>query len=226
MNGDPTADFDVTAVEEAADDAQTTLLLAADDDPLADECCVALSSANGSAATRLLSVTVGGPPDGRLGAWRTYAGGLPSRTGIIAVGETTRSSAATDGGTVAPGSGPVSVDVVEDPSDLAGLALAVNAYLEAWDDQDEREESVAGPDGEPLASTSLCLHSLSGLLEDADVSHVFRFLHATFGLLRKHGATAHVHLDPDEHDDVTVNTLRVLFDAVVRVEADGSLAVE
>lgn len=209
---------EAAAIREAVDDARTVLLLAAGDDPLADECCVTLGSAGSPEEAQLLCVTVGEPPSGRLAAWRTHAGGLPARTGVIAVGETTRGAAATDGGSVSPGNGPVSVDALEDPSDLAGLALAIDAYLEAWG------EATEGAD-DATVSTTVCLHTLSGLLEAAGVERVFRFLHATSGLLRRRGATGHVHLDPAGHDAATVDTLGVLFDAVVRLEADGGVSV-
>ncbi len=208
---------EAAAIREAVGDARTVLLLTAGDDPLDDECCVALDSADDPEETQRLFVTVGGPPSSRLAAWRAHVGGLPARTGVIAVGETTRGAAATDGGSVSPGNGPVSVDTLEDPSDLAGLALAIDTYLRAWDATEEGAEATA--------ATTVCLHTLSGLLEAAGLERVFRFLHATSGLLRRRGATGHVHLDPAEHDAATVDTLGVLFDAVVRIGDDGGVSV-
>lgn len=194
---------------DALGDAKTILMLAAGRHP-ADDVCSELLSVATAADTQFLSVTVDDTPDERLDVWRTYLGELPAETGVIAVGEPTRSIAAS--ASQGPGTTPVNVDSVSDPADLTGLAIAISAYLDAWNDRD----------GTP----AVCFHTVTSLLYHTDEARVFRFLHSTTGRLRDVGAVAHFHLDPEAFDESTINSFSALFDAVVRVADDGSATVQ
>lgn len=208
MSGQATG-VDGDAVREAVGDATTVLLLGTGG-LHEEETCSSLLSVTSPEDAQYLSVTLDDSPDDRLDAWRANIGPLPAETGVIAVGETTRSAAATSAPS-GPGTSPVSVDSVADPSDLTGLAMAIGAYLDAWSDTD----------GTPV----VCFDSITSLLFHADQDRVFRFLHSTTGRLRDLGAVAHYHLDPAAYDESTVNAFSALFDAVVEVDEDGDVSV-
>lgn len=206
MSTTPVSEVDDDVLE-ALGDATTVLLLASG--PHEAEVCSSLLSVVAPEDAQYLSVTLDDTADERLDEWRTNIGDLPAETGVISVGETTRSaSAASPSG---PGAGAVSVDSVADPSDLTGLAMAIGGYLDAWADADR--------------TPVVCFHSITSLLFHAEQPRVFRFLHSTTGRLRDLGAVAHYHLDPNAFDESTVNAFSALFDAVVEVNADGSVSV-
>lgn len=210
MSSTHVTEVDRERVQEALGDAKTILLLASDQMYEADACGALLSVAAPEDA-QYLSITLDDTPDDRLDEWRANVGELPAETGVIAVGEKTRSTAAST-----PQSGPsggfVTVDTVGNPSDLTGLAIAIGGYLDAWKNT-ERTPVV-------------CFHSISSLLFHADQSRVFRFLHSSIGRLRNIGAIAHYHLDPIAYDESTINTFGALFDAVIEIKDDGSLDVK
>lgn len=210
MSSTSVSDVDRDTVLDAIGDANTVLLLASDQQYEANACGALLSVAAPEDA-QYLSITLDDTPDDRLEEWRTNVGELPSETGVIAVGEMTRSAAAT---TVAssPGIAPVTVDTVDDPADLTGLAIAIGAYLDNWADTDR--------------TPVVCFHSISSLLFHADQSRVFQFLHSSVGRLRNLGAVAHYHLDPAAYDESTVNRFSALFEAVVEITDDGSVLVK
>lgn len=210
MSSTSVSAVDREAVQEALGEAKTVLLLASDQQYEANACGALLSVAAPEDA-QYLSVTLDDSPDDRLEEWRTHVGDLPAETGIIAVGETTRSAAAAASPS-APRSAPVTVDTVANPSDLTGLAIAIGAYLDAWADTDR--------------TPVVCFHSISSLLFHADQSRVYRFLHSSVGRLRNLGAVAHYHLDPVAYDESTVNRFSALFDAVVEIDDDGSVLVK
>lgn len=196
---------DSQSIRTALGDARSVLLLASDD---AGETCASLLS---PADSHLLCVTLDGPPDARLDELRAHLGELPAETGVIAVGESTRSATAAEPTAQPSGPSLVTVDTVADPSDLTGLAMAIGAHLDAW----------SAPDTTPV----ICFDSITALLFHTEKERVFRFLHATTGRLRDVGARAHYHLNPEAYDEATVNTFSALFDAVVNVEADDTVSV-
>lgn len=201
---EPAGEIDVSV-----GDAQNVLLLApsmADHDEAA---CVDLLTGRPPEATDLLYVTLVQSPDDRFDAYRRRsAGAEPRRVGFIEVGGSTRSSAAQPAGTDGPRSGP-RVATVSSPGDLTNLGIEINRFLSAWAD-----------DGDP----AVCLHSLSTLLQYADLRRVFRFLHVLTGRISTVGGVAHYHMDPTAHETKPVNTLLTLFDAVARLD-DGDWAI-
>lgn len=210
MSSTHVTEVDRERVQEVLGDAKSVLLLASDQMYEADACGALLSVAAPEDA-QYLSITLDDTPDDRLDEWRANVGELPAETGVIAVGERTRSAAVSTPQS-GPRGGPVTVDTVGNPSDLTGLAIAIGGYLDAWENT-ERTPVV-------------CFHSISSLLFHADQSRVFRFLHSSIGRLRNIGAIAHYHLDPIAYDESTINTFGALFDAVIEVKDDGSLDVK
>lgn len=189
------------------EDATSVLLLAAEAaEP--DGLCRSVLEFGAPDDANFLGVAVGGVPDSRFEQWQQAMGELPTGSGVITVGEPTRSAAASVPG---PGPSPLTIDSVADPSDLTGLAMAIGAYLDAWADS-------ARP-------AVVCFSSVGTLLLHADRERVFRFLHSTTCRLRDIGAVAHCHVDPGPLEESEVNALSGLFDAVVRFEDDGTVTV-
>lgn len=209
MSTKQVTEVDRQEVRETLRDSDTVLLLSSDRKYDSDVCGALLSVA-APEDVQYLAVTLDDTPDDRIDEWRTHIGELPAETGIIAVGEMTRSAASMASAST-PQSSPVKIDTVGNPSDLTGLAIAIGSYLDAWSETDR--------------TPVFCFHSITSLLYHADESRVFRFIHSMTGRIRELGAVAHYHLDPVAHDEATVNRFSALFDAVIEVEDDGSVSV-
>lgn len=137
------------------------------------------------------------------------------RDTVVTYATTTRGASAARPSTGGPTSGPDAPSTGADDEgrtveDLPSLGTAVG---EAIDD-------VGGDDLDP-GEFRLCVDTLRPLLEENDEQAVFRFLHAMTSDVRAVRGMGHYHL-PVGFDDVTVRTLRPLFDAVVEVRpGDG-----
>lgn len=148
----------------------------------------------------VLTVAYDRSPEAVVDEWRASHDSLPASMAVIApTGDEppARPSLPTD----------VHVTRVE-PDDLTGIGIAVDRYLDRWD----------GP-------TSVCLDSLTTLLDHAEEDRAFRFLHTLTGRFVAADAAGHVHLDPATQDERTVATLATLFDTVVR-HTDAGWQVE
>lgn len=146
--------------------------------------------------------------DGRGGAVDRETRSAADR--VVSYAATTRGAAAAqpsaDGPT--PGQGDSTSDGDDrgrTVDDLPSLGTAVG-------------EAIDGAGGDELepGELRLCVDSLRPLLEENDEQAVFRFLHAMTSDVRAVRGMGHYHL-PVGFDDVTVRTLRPLFDAVVEV---------
>jgi len=69
--------------------------------------------------------------------------------------------------------------------------------------------------------TVVSVQTLTVLLEYVDFDTAFRYLHILTHRVQAADAIGFYHMDPDIHDEETVNTLKTLFDAVVEVSDDG-----
>ncbi len=74
--------------------------------------------------------------------------------------------------------------------------------------------------------TVICFHSLTALIQYADLQRVFRFLHVLTARIDLIDAVAHFHMDPGAHDAQTRNTLVQLFDAVINIGEDGEQTIK
>jgi hypothetical protein len=144
------------------------------------------------AATNVLVIAYTRSPDHVVNEWRDHLAALPDCFGVIDIGGTTRSAAATP--TVTD---PYSV-ATESPRDLTGLGITVSQHLEEW----------AGNGNQ----TVVCFDSLTALLQYAAVDRVFRFLHVLTRRMQAIDAVAHYHLDPAAHATEDVAALKSLFD--------------
>lgn len=164
-----------------------------------DECCTTLSTRREPAATNALWIVYTGSPTGRLSSWIERTGEKPVRSAAITVGEGTRP----------PSSAGPSFDTVERinaPADLTGVGISVSELLSSWDDAGE---------------TMVCFDSITALLQYVDVETAYEFVHVLLGRLEALDAHSHFHLDPDAHDELVVEQLKTLFDAVVTYDGEG-----
>lgn len=166
-----------------------------------DEACIDLLTVTNPDRENVLSITFTQSADDRLDLWRSYVADLPAQAGIVTVDVMTRSASSNDAATSQTIPQPIAIETVSDPGDLTGLGIAISEILSNW--------------GGSPNQTVVCFHSLTPLLQYADLQRVFRFLHVLTGRLNSVDAVAHFHLDPHAHDEQTLNTLSQLFDAIV-----------
>ncbi len=95
---------------------------------------------------------------------------------------------------------------LNDPSDLARLGISIDRILSDWNESGE---------------ISVCLHSLSALLQRIDEERLFRFVHVLLGRLEGEGSQIHVHMDADSHSPRVVGLYRELFDVTIGVTENG-----
>ncbi|MFW5935373.1 MAG: DUF7504 family protein [Halolamina sp.] len=188
--------------------ANSTLLL---NSSFADEeNCTQLLHPDAAADTNVLWVSFTKSPDQQLRRWRDHADGQPAEMGIVSVEDSTRSVAA-DAGTA--GGGPslpetnAPIETVTSPNDLTGLGIRITEFLTDWAENDNQ--------------TVVCFDSLTALLQYVELETAYEFLHIVTGRLATVDAFAHFHMDPEAHDQQTVEVLTGLMDAVVEVDETG-----
>lgn len=140
----------------------------------------------------ILAVTYGTAPD----QWYDRIPEAPaSAVGVISVGSATRSTS-TD---VRDGTG---VTVITDPSDLVGLTVAIDRYLDRYED------------------VAVCFDSVTALLGHVSMERAYKFLNALTERLWRADADAHFHFHPAAHDPMTDQHVTSLFDD--RIEPGGN----
>lgn len=172
-------------------------------------CRTLLADDTGESANRIL-VTNDQSMEARL---RTCHGGagvnaLGGETVIIGMGEPSRGASATSPSVGVDGVTTVSIS---DSRNLARLGMHVSRWLTDWEAEPTR--------------LVVCVHSLSTLLQVMDLDTVFRFLHVLNARIDAAGGQIHYHLEPDDHDDVTLSTLGALFDAILTYDEAGTVDV-
>jgi len=100
------------------------------------------------------------------------------------------------------------VKFTSSPVDLTGIGIKLSEFL-----QDFYE--VRG-----IQRNRVLVHSLTTLLVYSDLQTVFRFLHVFTGRIQSVDGLGLFTVDSTAHDAQTLNTLKQLFDGVVRFE-DG-----
>lgn len=158
-------------------------------------------------ADHALLVTFSGAVDDHLDDWAARpVAETPDHMGVIAVGETAR-GAATTGVPSAPVPGVGSVGPIVALEDVTELGTALPDVL----------DDLAAPG----SSVSVCLDSITDLLEDQSLEDTFRIVHLIGRQLASAGVTAHYHLSAEDQQGITGATLRPLFDSVITVNEDG-----
>lgn len=187
-----------TAVQDEARDAANILFRAPSLAPNVDRICANLLAAGDAPPDCTLWITYTRSPDEKLASWHDHGSEtVPSRTGVVVVGDRTRTTAAAGSAIPARPASPV-VKTVADPTDLTGLGVAVSEFFETWATDDNR--------------LTVCFDSLTPLLAYVSVDRACRFLRTLTTRVDALGATAHYHLDSDAHDARTVSRLGSLFD--------------
>ena len=165
--------------------------------------CRELSERNAPAQSHVILATGLGSAADRLADWDADVGVRPAETTVVDVATTTRSAATTAEAGTHDSWPSATVEHVE-TGDLLGLGETLDTALTDSD-----------------RPTTLCVRSVSDLLQSADLETVFKLLEALTRNVERAGGVAHYHLNVDVHDDETVDTLAVLFAAVADVNDHG-----
>lgn len=164
-----------------------------------DDLCGRLLTDHGDVDT-ILGVTVVQTPAERLRAWRGHHSLGDVDSAFVDVG-TAAKQAATDPDR------PWEIDRVLDPSDLAMIGRSVTDRLEASE-----------------GDTSLCVHSLTALLEYVEPERLLEFMHKITNEVRSADATAHYHLERGAHEQETVDLFATVTDRVIELDATDPVA--
>ena len=160
----------------------------------------------------VIFVTFQESPEDRVDVCRLADGWEGGEIGIIEVGRGSRNAPAASEITGDGSVGSITVRHVSKPGDLSKLGIVITQLLSEFEDTPRR--------------TVLCFHTLSALHNQVGTKTLFRFLNTLAGRLRSADALGHYHMDPDLHDEIVVETLRPIFDSVVRYSADGKLEID
>ncbi|MFB6168432.1 MAG: hypothetical protein ABEJ43_06245 [Haloferacaceae archaeon] len=98
---------------------------------------------------------------------------------------------------------------VSSPDDLDGIAAKVEEFLDTTE-----------------GKRRLSVDSLTEMAYYADVDSTYDAAGRLLDLLDEHDAVGLFHLSKEVHDDETIDRFRGLFDAVIDLDADGSVEYE
>lgn len=101
------------------------------------------------------------------------------------------------------------VQYVSSPGDLTGMGIEFSEVARS-----------AGDSG--VERLRVGFDSLSPLLMYVDLQRLFRFLHVFTSQIQSQGWLGLFSVDPESHDDQTINTISQLFDGVVEVRVTDS----
>lgn len=171
--------------------------------------CAELMNVGEPSEVNVLAITYRRSPEQWMADFHSHFGDDPGELRVIAMTELPQDSVPPVEATPA---GERAVETIESPNDLTGLGIQIGEYLR--DTEESKWDSGA-------TETVMCFDSVTALLQYADARRVFRFLHLITGRISSFGATAHYHIHPDALDERTLNTIRTLFDGVVRIGERG-----
>lgn len=179
------------------------LVLAPSLSSVSTERCVEQAEALGPDETPILDLTFTDSPDRRIDTWRQRLSTPPPAIEVVAVGRTRGTAEPSDSSVRFGAGGRFGARTIDDPRDLTGIGIAVSETFDRWSEWDRAVVRVG---------------ELTTLLQYAETSTVFRFLHVLTSRLAEANAVAFYRLAPDAHDEQTVGTLFQLFDDAIRVE--------
>jgi KaiC/GvpD/RAD55 family RecA-like ATPase len=105
------------------------------------------------------------------------------------------------------------VTYVSSPGDLTGMGIQFS-------------EVARGAQSTGIDELRVGFDSLSPLLMYVDIERLFRFLHVFTSQIQSQGWLGVFSVDPESHDDQTINTISQLFDGVVELRMnDGTREV-
>jgi predicted DNA-binding transcriptional regulator len=165
-------------------------------------CLELLASTARPAGANVVAITYTPPPETWISDWKAHKDRLPAELGFIHAN--TVETADEDRAESVPPE--VSVARV-DPNQPMDIIAPLSEQLTRW----------GGNSNQTLVS----VQTLTILLEYVDFDTAFRYLHILTHRVQAADAIGFYHMDPDIHDEETINTLKTLFDAVVEVSDDG-----
>jgi hypothetical protein len=186
--------------------ANSTLLLSSSFAEDTEETCTGLLQSGAASETNVLWVSYTKSPDQQLRRWQSHSNDRPANMGMVSVEDSTRSVAAGNGGSSDLMGPDKPVETVSSPNDLTGLGIRITEFLTDWEENDNR--------------TVVCFDSLTALLQYVELETAYEFLHIITGRMAALDAFAHFHMDPDAHDDQTIQSVTTLMDAVVETGED------
>ncbi|MFB6307812.1 MAG: RAD55 family ATPase [Haloarculaceae archaeon] len=98
------------------------------------------------------------------------------------------------------------------PVDMTGIGIRFSEFMETFHEEQNVERN------------RVLLDSLTTLLLYSNLQTVFRFIHVFTSRISTPDALGIYLIESTAHDQETMSTLRQLFDAVVEVDDDGSVA--
>lgn len=201
------ANADAQGAPLAPDSPANVLVVAPARADAVDVACTDLVSGGQPAAENVLLVCLQQPLDQRLEVLRRHGGDLPAEITVVTAGDGLRSTDSTRGGedAIAASGSTVRTTIVSGPGELSGLGHTIGEMISSWDDGTQNR---------------MCFHSITALLQYADLSRVFRVLHVLTRHVDTVDGVAHYHIDPTAHDAQTLATIETLFDTVIEYE-DG-----
>jgi hypothetical protein len=176
------------------DDATNALIMAPSDAEGERAVCGGLVSA--LAPVKVLGVALRRDDAYYADLCRDFMDEPPVDIGVVHVGGDGTGSAIPDG----------NVTAVSEPSDLTGTGIKITNYLKEFSG------------GDP---TVVCFDSLTPLLQYVDIDRCYRFLDMTTRRIDQVCAVSHAHLNPNAHDDQTVETISQVFDTIIEPADEG-----
>lgn len=207
----PISDDGVSGALDRVVSSPSVLVLGPTDHSLSDAICSRFLTGE-NRDRDVLFVTFEESPNDRIEICHRADGWAGGKVGIIEVGRGSRNSPAVSEVTSGGDGGSITVRHVSKPGDLSKLGIVITKLLSEFDETPRK--------------TVLCFHTLTALHTQVGTKTLFRFLNTLQGRLNTADAVGHYHMDPDLHDEIVIETLRPIFDSVVRFSADGELKVE
>jgi hypothetical protein len=187
-------------------EANSTLLLASSFTEGTEERCAEMLHPGMANESNVLWVSYTKSPDQQLRRWQAHSSDRPANMGMVSIDDSTRSVAAESGGASDLMGPNKPVETVSSPNDLTGLGIRITEFLTDWEENDNR--------------TVVCFDSLTALLQYVELETAYEFLHILTGRMAAVDAFAHFHMDPEAHDEQTIESITTLMDATVALE-DG-----
>ncbi|WP_137286826.1 helix-turn-helix transcriptional regulator [Halorussus salinisoli] len=181
----------------------SNVLLLAPLTPTGNRACLELlASTTSPERANVAAVTYTPPPETWISDWKEHNGELPAELAFIHANTVEKTGE--DDSTELP----LDVSVARvDPNQPMDIIAPLSEQLTRW--KGNRNQTVVS------------VQTLTILLEYVDFDTAFRYLHILTHRVQAADAIGFYHMDPDIHDEETVNTLKTLFDAVVEVSDDG-----
>jgi hypothetical protein len=187
------------------DEATSVLLLAPAVGDAAASATATLLDRSGREYDRAVAVTIAESVDSWIRAWERHADSTTELSCIDVECETRSTTVSgADSSTTA-----AHVERVSEPADLEQVGRRISEVAERASDDGDR--------------VGLAVHSLTDLLQAVDEPTVFKFVYTLSEIFRRVDGTVYFHLDAAAHDEETVDTFRVVCDALV--ELDGEISV-